>query len=179
MDCAGLDRGELARPALLVPDSLPVPALLDRLREAREDFAVVVDEYGSLAGIVTVEDIAEELFGAIVDENDPAPENVGVELDEDAGQVLGSELGPWTLPASWRLHEIEHTTGVRLPEGPYKTLSGLILYQLGRFAEPGDCVELDRQGASSGKILLTVLELDRLVPGVVRIELVGRSAAGR
>ena len=77
----------MARPALLLPASLPLPDVLDRLRAAGDELACVVDEYGGLAGVITMEDVAEELVGEIGDEHDarPVPE-------PQAGD------GGWTCP---------------------------------------------------------------------------------
>src|SRR5690606_2372241 len=95
-DLSGLRVGDVARAPLLVPASLPLPAVLDRLRAAGDEFAVVVDEYGGLAGVVTVEDIAEELVGEITDEDDPADAGGPVEA---VAERLGAEITPEHGPA--------------------------------------------------------------------------------
>ncbi|GGK18580.1 membrane protein [Pilimelia terevasa] len=120
--------GALAAPPVLVPESLPLPAVLERLKAARRQLAVVVDEYGGFAGVVTLEDVAEELVGEIRDEDD---------LPEPA--VLAAPDGSWLLPGRLRLDEVADATGVRLPGGgAYDTVSGLVLATLGRVPEPGD-----------------------------------------
>ncbi|GAA0837629.1 hemolysin family protein [Streptosporangium amethystogenes subsp. fukuiense] len=170
---SGLSTGTLeriTRPALLVPTSLPLPVVLERMRAARDDLACVIDEYGGLAGVVTVEDLAEELVGELVDENDPEP----------AGVVAGEE-GTWDLPGTLRLDEIERAIGLQLPESDdYDTVAGLVLATLGRMAEPGDSVTvtltlrndpLENDGADEKDAVLTVLSVHRRVPEWVRLSL--------
>ncbi|WP_157248448.1 hemolysin family protein [Nonomuraea typhae] len=167
---AGVEDGVIAtitRPALLVPDSLPLPLVLERMRQAKDDIACVIDEYGGLAGVVSVEDLAEELVGELVDENDPEP--VGAREHPD---------GSWEVPASLRLDEVERATGVALPESDdYDTLAGLVLARLGRMAEPGDMVTVEctpesdpfAEDAEDHLAELTVLSLNRRVPEWVRL----------
>lgn len=169
---SGIEEGavrDITRPALLVPDSLPLPAVLDRMRVAKDDIACVIDEYGGLAGVITVEDLAEELVGELVDENDPDP--VG---------AVRQPGGVWEVPGRLRLDEVERATGIALPESDdYDTLGGLILAELGRMPEPGDTVTVptiveadpfeyeddgDRHVAE-----LTVISLNRRVPEWVRL----------
>ena len=93
------------RPALLVPDTLEVHEVTARMREARQEFAAVVDEYGGLAGILTFEDIAEELVGEIADENDVA------EADPTRGE------GIWVLNAATRIAQVRDLTGAGAARG--------------------------------------------------------------
>jgi CBS domain containing-hemolysin-like protein len=143
----------LAAPPLFVPASLRLPAVLDRLRGDHRQLACVVDEYGGFAGIITLEDIAEELVGPIHDEDDlpePAPAR--------------QEDGSWIVPARWRIDEVTDATGVDLPESSqYDTVSGLVMSQLGRVPEVGDSVSLSTGAA------LAVLSVDRRVPDSVRL----------
>jgi CBS domain containing-hemolysin-like protein len=160
--------GSLASPPVVVPSTLPLPAVLERLRSARRQLAIVVDEYGGFAGIVSLEDIAEELVGEIRDEDD-LPET---------GLVPGGD-GSWVVPARWRLDEVEEATGVTLPEGDgYETLSGLVMARLGRIPSVGDelVVELPPRIDHDGRpippefVRLTVRTIERRVPGVVVME---------
>ncbi|WP_449063445.1 hemolysin family protein [Planomonospora algeriensis] len=165
----------ITRPALLVPDSLPLPAVLERMRAAGDDLACVIDEYGGLAGVVTVEDLAEELVGELVDENDPEP----------AGVVAGGD-GTWDVPGTLRLDEVERATGLSLPESDgYDTIAGLVLSVLGRMAEPGDAVPvtltmegdpLEADGPDEAEAVLTVLSVHRRVPEWVRLAPAGSAA---
>ncbi|MER6574215.1 hemolysin family protein [Nonomuraea sp. NPDC001023] len=177
---SGLDEGLVAsitRPALLVPDSLPLPAVLDRMRAANDDIVCVIDEYGGLAGVLTVEDLAEELVGELVDENDPEP----------AGAVERPG-GVWEVPGWLRLDEVERATGVALPESDdYDTLAGLVLARLGRMPDPGDVVTVPIEGdadpfaddAAEHLAELTVMSLNRRVPEWVRLAPVQHAEASR
>ncbi len=177
---AGLEEGRIAditRPALLMPDSLPLPVVLDRMRVATDDIACVIDEYGGLAGVITVEDLAEELVGELVDENDPDP--VGAVPQPD---------GVWEVPGHLRLDEVERATGVSLPESDdYDTLGGLILAKLGRMPEPGDTVTVETvpeddpfaEDEEQHLAELTVMSLTRRVPEWVRLVPAKRVEAAR
>jgi putative hemolysin len=116
--------GDIARPAPLLPGSKPVLAALAEMRASRTHLAVVVDEYGGTDGIVTMEDIIEELVGEIEDEFDPAA------LPPDASVLDGL------------LHreELAGRTGIALPSGPYETLGGFVVHSLGRIPAVGDAV---------------------------------------
>ncbi|GII04803.1 hemolysin family protein [Planobispora takensis] len=167
---------KITRPALLVPDSLPLPAVLERMRAARDDLACVIDEYGGLAGVLTVEDLAEELVGELMDENDPEP----------AG-VVANDDGTWDVPGTLRVDEVERATGLSLPESDdYDTVAGLVLAALGRMAEPEDTVTvtltlesdpLEKDDPDEADAVLTVLSVHRRVPEWVRIAPVTEGAS--
>jgi putative hemolysin len=130
------DRGErvaaLARPALFLPGTKHV---LDALSEMRRDsfhLAIVVDEYGGTAGIVTLEDLVEEVIGDIRDEYDSA-----------RADVIRLRGGVLDLSGLVNLDEAAEEIGVRLPEGPYETLAGFLIAQIGRMPEKGDEVLYD------------------------------------
>jgi CBS domain containing-hemolysin-like protein len=153
----------LAVAPLFVPSSLRLPATLDRLRSGHRQLACVVDEYGGFAGIITLEDIAEELVGPIRDEDD-LPEPSPVRHDD----------GTWVVPARWRIDEVADATGVELPEDDdYDTVSGLVMTRLGRVPRVDDQIVVtlppvvDQDVAS--EVVLTVLSVDRHVPDSVRI----------
>ena len=102
--------------------------LLDQLRERGLQMAVVADEYGGTAGILTLEDVVEELVGEIKDEHDPAGGRAECRLDDT-----------WLLPGSLRPDEIAEFTGVHLPgSGAYETVAGLLISRLGRMPENHD-----------------------------------------
>lgn len=130
-DLSRLRAQDLARDPVLVPTTLPLPDVLQRLREAGDEFACVLDEYGGLAGVITMEDVAEELVGEITDEHDPT------ELPR-----APAEDGRWTVPGAMHLAEVERLLDHDLPRGHYSTLSGLVMAELGRLPEPGDTVRL-------------------------------------
>lgn len=134
---------ELVHPAPAVPESLPLEELLVRLRRQGVQLAVVIDEYGGTAGIVTLEDVLEQLVGAIDDEHDD-PELTVV--------PTGSSF---VLDGSLHLGEVAEACGLVLPEGPYDTLAGFALVHFDRLPEVGDectwdgwrlrVVEMDRR----------------------------------
>lgn len=164
-DLATLRVTDVARTPVLVPASLPLPTVLDRLRAADDEFAVVVDEYGGLAGVVTVEDIAEELVGEITDEHDPAGTD---------GLAAGD--GEWTVPATLSVEEVERLLDADLPEGEYRTIGGLVIDELQRLPEPGDSVRLrlenpslSEEGEPPRTLAITVLAVELHVPSSVRL----------
>ncbi|MCK0113644.1 hemolysin family protein [Ornithinimicrobium sp. F0845] len=156
---------DLASEALIIPESLPLPRVLEQMRQAHRQIAVVVDEYGGFAGVITFEDVAEEVVGEIWDEGDIEEEPVEEQPD-----------GTWEIPARLRLDEVWQTTGVMLPEHEdYDTVSGLIMDRLGRVAEEGDTLEVawdgrDEHGAPEvRRVRLDVLSVQRYVPDTVRL----------
>ncbi|MEH1101669.1 hemolysin family protein [Micromonospora sp. CPCC 205561] len=156
----------VAGPPLLVPETLPLPTVLDRLRSGHRQLACVVDEYGGFAGVITLEDIAEELVGPIRDEDDP-PERAPARQDD----------GSWVVPARWRIDEVADSTGIALPEAPeYDTLSGLVMRELGRVPEVGDRLAISlpadgEDGAEGPRALVEVLAVDRHVADSVRLRI--------
>ncbi|WP_258903803.1 hemolysin family protein [Actinokineospora sp. UTMC 2448] len=136
--------GSLARPVLTVPETLEGDALLERLRGTGLQVAIVVDEYGGTAGLVTLEDLVEEIVGDVRDEH-------------DRGEVapvrrLGRES--WLVSGLLRDDELAEATGFRMPEGEYETLGGLVLTRLGRIPAVNDELSVDGWR-------ITVLRMDR------------------
>ena len=124
---------DLMRPVLTVPGSLDGDALLGRLRAGESEFAVVVDEYGGTAGIVTLEDLVEEIVGDVRDEHDrPGPGPI---------RPLGQDS--WLVSGLLRGDELVDATGFVLPDGDYETLAGLVLARLGRLPDVGDDVDVE------------------------------------
>jgi putative hemolysin len=121
--------GELARPAVVVPETKDLAVLLRELREQHEQLAVVVDENGLVVGIVTLEDLLEELVGDIQDEFD-LPDARLSWLDERTLRVAGTMT----------IDDFNETVGTRLPQDGPRTLAGLVLHELGRQPGPGDTV---------------------------------------
>ncbi|XQE78508.1 hemolysin family protein [Streptomyces microflavus] len=126
---------EMLREPLLVPETLTVDRLLDQL-SGKLAMAVVIDEYGGTAGVVTLEDIVEEVVGEVRDEHDPheTPDLAAAGEDAD-GRTL------WSADGAARTDQLSRI-GLRVPEGPYETLAGLIAAELGRIPTVDDTVEL-------------------------------------
>ncbi|WP_232662918.1 hemolysin family protein [Pseudonocardia sp. TRM90224] len=163
-DLAAVRVSDVARRPVLVPASLPLPVVLDRLREADDEFACVVDEYGGLAGVITMEDIAEELVGEITDEHDPA----------GADRPRGGD-GTWTVPGSLSIDDTERLIGAELPAGEYQTIGGLVIDKLQRLPGVDDSVELmvATDGDEEQLLTVTVCSVERRVPGSVRLAVRG------
>jgi CBS domain containing-hemolysin-like protein len=118
-----------------VPETVRLGPLLVELRELGMQMAVVVDEYGGTSGVVTLEDVVEELVGDVADEHD----------SRRAGALLASD-GSWVVPGLLRPDELEERTTVRVPQGPeYETLGGLVMARLGRVPVVGDSVRIDAE----------------------------------
>jgi CBS domain containing-hemolysin-like protein len=129
---AGTPVVSVASPPLLVPASLPLPVVLERLRTEHRQVACVIDEFGGFAGVVSFEDIAEELVGQILGEEDPAEEGVRREPG-----------GAWLVPARWRVDEVAEATGLQLPtSSAYDSVGGLVNARLGRLPRQGDQIRL-------------------------------------
>ncbi len=142
---------DLVQEVPFVPESKGLPELFAQLTTGGGQFAVVLDEYGGTAGIITVEDLLEEIVGEIDDEYD-AP-TVRPRRDRAGGVVLSGQL---------HADEVEEQCGLVLPEGEFETLAGFLLDRLGRLATLGDVVEHDGW-------TLTVARLDRLRIDKVRV----------
>jgi CBS domain containing-hemolysin-like protein len=167
----------IARPALVVSHLTALPDVLRQLDEARSRLACVVDEYGGFTGVITLEDLAEELVGEITDEHDQAsPEYVPVEGD-----------GVWEMPGDVHVDEVERALATDLPRGDYETISGLVIAAHGGLPEPGttlqielppDPADLVHDGEPTPRFLhVEVLTVDRHVPSRVRLELPDTTAA--
>jgi CBS domain containing-hemolysin-like protein len=140
-DLLGVDRNSYAdtpiegllHDVLVVPEAAGLNVVLTELQSHSTEMAVVIDEYGAPAGVVTLEDLVEELVGEIEDEYDPAL----------PGGYLEVEPGVWSIAAISRPDEIERFTGFALPDGEYDTVAGLVLDRIERIAEVGDNVVVD------------------------------------
>jgi CBS domain containing-hemolysin-like protein len=119
----------LAAEPLVVPESKRVMDLLGEMQQSRIHLAVIVDEYGGTAGLVTVEDIAEELLGSLSESSDPVP----VSLVAD---------GRWSIDAALPIEDLAELVDAPLPEGDWNTVAGMIFALAGRVPEVGDEVEV-------------------------------------
>ncbi len=124
--------GELVRPAYMVPETKDLAALLTEFRRTNQHMAVVVDEYGGMEGIVTLEDLLEEIVGEIEDEFDLPDESVE-QVDEDTIRIDG------TFP----IDDFNEQFKVELPDEDFHTVAGFVFGQLGRMPAAGDELEHD------------------------------------
>jgi putative hemolysin len=150
--------GEIYRPVKLLPISKTVLSALSEMRRDRAHLAIVMDEYGGTAGIVTLEDLVEELVGDIQDE-----------YDVDEGQPKQLRGGAVEVDGLLNLDEFAEQTGIVLPEGPYETVAGYVLATLGQLPTDHEKVEV------AGHVL-TVLQMDGRRIARVRVDPAGPSA---
>jgi putative hemolysin len=130
-----VDLQSLVRAAYMVPETKDLGALLTEFRRTNQHMAVVIDEYGSMEGIVTLEDLLEEIVGEIEDEFD-LPDETVERVDDDTIRIDG------TFP----IDDFNEQFDTDLPQDDYHTVAGFVFGQLGRAAEPGDAVEHDGIG---------------------------------
>ena len=121
---------EIARPAFFVPEPMSAWGLIRELRRRRAHMAIVVDEFGGTAGLITLEDLIEEILGEIYDETDEEEEEI-VELDQ----------GVFLIKAQTPVDEVAEVLGIELPEGDYETLSGFLYDLMGSIPEVGETLE--------------------------------------
>ncbi|MEU0093714.1 hemolysin family protein [Kribbella sp. NPDC006257] len=134
--------GDLARDVLMLPDTAKLLPTLTEMRRRSTHLAIVLDEYGGTAGIVTMEDLVEELIGDIKDE-----------YDDDSTETTRLRGGDIEVDGLLNLDDFADETGVELPDGPYETVAGFLAAQLGKVPSVGD------EGAVDG-YKITVLEMD-------------------
>ena len=138
---------ELVRPVLSMPDTVRVLRALSDMRRDASHLAIVVDEYGGTAGIVTMEDLVEELIGDITDEYDVVTEEqVGVR-------------GDLVIEGLSTLDDFAEKTGLVLPDGPYDTLAGFFMARLGQLPSVGDTISLELASTEPGEEELAQVEL--------------------
>jgi putative hemolysin len=152
--------GEVCRPVKFLPISKMVLSALSEMRKDRAHLAIVVDEYGGTAGIITLEDLVEELIGDIQDE-----------YDEEASRPRQLHGGEVEVDGLLNLDEFAEQTGLELPEGPYETVAGYLLAALGHLPVDGESAEV------SGR-RLTVTKLDGRRISRLRVSPSGPAAAG-
>jgi len=162
------------RPALIVPTVMSLPEALKEMIETQNEMALVIDEYGGFAGVLTIEDLGEELLGEISDEHDTDEMDQITELGEDKYQVSGS------MP----IDELERLMGIDIPEGDWETVSGLIIGTMGSLPEIGEEldieIEQDPEDITNGEETIQVLRaqvrsIDRHIPDDVVVELIRKT----
>jgi putative hemolysin len=151
----------LLRPHIVVPETKPLSQMLDEFREGRSHMAMVVDEFGTIAGLLTVEDVLEQIVGPISDEH-----------DEKTGGRPAAEAHDVELDGATRIRDLETEFGIEIPvEGGFETLAGFLLFRLGEIPHVGEAVEFDGRK-------YTVMQMDRNRIARVRIEKLPVQAAG-
>ena len=121
----------LLRPVTLIPETKRLDALLDEFLRGRNHLAVVVDEYGGTAGLLTIEDVLEQIVGEIGDEHDP----------EQAPELMRQDDGRILVSAKMRIEDFDEEIGSELDTGEFDTVGGLVIHRLGRLPKRGDSVE--------------------------------------
>jgi magnesium and cobalt transporter len=135
---------ECLRPAVFIPESKRLNVLLKEFRVSHNHMAIVVDEYGGVSGLLTIEDVLEQIVGEIDDEHDPDDEVMIVPEQEDA----------WRVDALTRIEDLNEELGTAFSDAEYDTVGGLVMHELGRLPRKGETLALDG-------IRFTVLKADR------------------
>jgi len=132
------DVRDMLRPAIFIPESKRLNVLLRDFRANRNHMAIVVDEYGGVAGLITIEDVLEQIVGDIEDEYD---------FDEEEDNILAikeGEHGPrWRVKALTEIEQFNDTLGTRYSDEDVDTIGGLVANHLGRVPRKGDAFEID------------------------------------
>ena len=124
--------GSHMRSVAFVPETKPVPDLLRQMQEKKVHQVIVVDEYGGTAGLVTLEDVLEELVGEIIDEFD---------VEEDAAETI--DLNTFEVSARMPIDEVDDLVGAEMPKGSWDTIGGLLLDEVGGVPEEGESAEIE------------------------------------
>lgn len=165
------------RPAMVIPTLMSLPDALAELIQTNNQLACVIDEYGGFAGVLTMEDLAEEIVGEITDEHD-------VEVSET---VVAGDDGSWVMDGDVHLDEVERTIGHDLPRGDVETVAGLLIAELGALPAEGDVVTIDLPVDPSElvadvpvlrQLVIDVLEVERYVATQVSVRLVETAVTG-
>jgi len=138
------DIRECVRPAVFIPESKRLNVLLKEFRVSHNHMAIVVDEYGGVSGLLTIEDVLEQIVG-----------DIGDEYDVDEGEGIRKEgERVFAVPALTRIEEFNSTFGTRFSDEEFDTIGGLVLHELGRMPRRGEAIEI-------GGMELKVLRADR------------------
>ena len=138
------DLRDTLRPAIFIPESKRLNVLLREFRASRNHMAIVVDEYGGVAGMVTIEDVLEQIVGDIEDEYD---------FDEAAGNIVLDNLGRYRVKAVTEIEDFNESFGTQLAHDNVDTIGGLVIQHLGRLPKRNEVVEL-------GGLRITILRAD-------------------
>jgi len=125
---------EMLRPAVFIPESKPLNILLKEFRKNRNHIAIVVDEYGGVAGLVTIEDVLEQIVGDIEDEYD---------FDDVDDNIIPEKSGQFRVKALTEISDFNEAFGTRFSDEEFDTIGGLILNRFGRVPKRGEQISLD------------------------------------
>ena len=145
------------RPPVIIPESKRLNTLLTEFREGRNHMAIVVDEYGGVSGLATIEDVLEQIIGEIDDELDP----------EEASSIQPQEGGRYTVAALTRIEDFNEFFNTELSDADYDTVGGLLMHELGRLPRRGETLEfagLRFKVVRGDRRRLHTLEVTRLPP---------------
>jgi magnesium and cobalt transporter len=138
------DIKECLRPAVFIPESKRLNVLLREFRVSHNHMAIVVDEYGGVSGLLTIEDVLEQIVG-----------DIGDEYDVDEGEGIRKEADrTWTVPALTRIEDFNQAFSTRFSDEEFDTIGGLILHELGRMPRRGEAIQI-------GGLELKVTRADR------------------
>jgi magnesium and cobalt transporter len=141
---AEFDIRECLRPAVFIPESKRLNVLLKEFRVSHNHMAIVVDEYGGVSGLLTIEDVLEQIVG-----------DIGDEYDIDEGEGIRKEADrTWTVPALTRIEDFNQAFGTRFSDEEFDTIGGLVLHELGRMPRRGEAIQI-------GGLELKVTRADR------------------
>ena len=124
---------EVLRPAVFIPESKRLNVLLREFRASHNHMAIVVDEYGGVSGLLTIEDVLEQIVGDIGDEHDP----------DEISYVQREDDGVYSVRALTRIEDFNEQFGTELDDEEYDTIGGLVIHQLGRLPRRGEAVTMD------------------------------------
>jgi magnesium and cobalt transporter len=125
---------EMLRPAVFIPESKPLNVLLKEFRKNRNHIAIVVDEYGGVAGLVTIEDVLEQIVGDIEDEYD---------FDEAEDNIIAEKGGQYRVKALTEISDLNQRLGTKYSDEEFDTVGGLVLSQFARMPKRGDQISFD------------------------------------
>jgi len=128
------DLRDSLRPAVFIPESKRLNVLLREFRASRNHMAIVVDEYGGVAGLVTIEDVLEQIVGDIEDEYD---------FDETVGSIVLDNAGRYRVKATTEIEDFNAAFGTRFPDEDYDTVGGLVIHRLGRLPKRNEVIVVD------------------------------------
>ena len=128
------DLRDSLRPAVFIPESKRLNVLLREFRASRNHMAIVVDEYGGVAGVVTIEDVLEQIVGDIEDEYD---------FDEAAGNIVLDNAGHYRVKATTEIEDFNAAFGTNFSDAEFDTVGGLVIHHLGRLPKRNEVVEID------------------------------------